>query len=56
MKTFLIFCVFCFLFSALPFSLARQVHRVCCERVRYTLNDVVLVDSSSFPFLAGGIK
>nr|KJB10482.1 hypothetical protein B456_001G203500 [Gossypium raimondii] len=28
MKTFLIICVFCFLFSALPFSIARQVHRV----------------------------
>ncbi|MBA0549048.1 hypothetical protein Golob_020109 [Gossypium lobatum] len=27
MKTFLIICVFCFLFSALPFSIARQVHR-----------------------------
>ncbi|KAB2075019.1 hypothetical protein ERO13_A07G176000v2 [Gossypium hirsutum] len=28
MKTFLIICVFCFLFSALPFSIALQVHRV----------------------------
>ncbi|KAA3459114.1 hypothetical protein EPI10_013635 [Gossypium australe] len=28
MKTFLIICVFCFLFSALPFSIAREVHRV----------------------------
>ncbi|MBA0847572.1 hypothetical protein Goshw_020084 [Gossypium schwendimanii] len=27
MRTFLIICVFCFLFSALPFSIARQVHR-----------------------------